>query len=192
MTNNNEIIIYHDTSLKRIFGKNIKTLDLNSNMIKEHNINTLKNLIDINISHLKMINIEFKYNGCDIPKFCEKSIDIISKITHPNIVLTSMNKEILNYLIKIKVNYYLGIILTKNDKDINNMKIMENMKYIIINKENCIDIFKNNILNKKIMCYTFYNNNINEENKIIDFIKKNNYDLIIITDNLKKVCDSIS
>ena len=188
LTKDDMLICYHDKDMKRLYKDDRIIEDTNSYDIKNDNICYLEDIINLFKNNKKYIlNIELKIYNLDNERkylLCKKIIDVI-KYSNCPIIITSFNNIIINILNKFKSNFKIGYITD----DINfDMNILNNIDYLICNK-NIDSEFINKISKKiKILIFTIFNNNDNDLYLIDKY--KSNSNIGFITDNIYLMLNS--
>lgn len=174
ITNDNEIILYHDNKIKTNKGeKFIHNLD-SSYLIQNYNLILLKNALEL-IQGKRQIYLDIKNNKLDLDKsqlllkkllFLLDSYVLKYKCERSDIYICSFYNNYLSFIKDIPLEYKRGIILYKNNiYDFIN-KYRDNVPFDFISIDyNLIDqinIYKN--YQKIIFCYTI--NKMHEYHKI--------------------------
>lgn len=208
ITNDNQLICYHDYTLERIHKLNKKTIELSIDDCVNLNIATLNQILENIINPNVLINIEMKapininihhdvYNA-KLEIFCRLVLDKIHlNYLNNEIMISTFDYDLLNILIelinnyntksnikiaKISENFDLGEIIELKSRNVNNF-VFDKILLDVIN--NC-DVLKD----CDIFLYTFFDindegtNNTNLDEKLINKIQKSDKKISIITDNL--------
>jgi len=185
-----QLICYHNEYIK---NTNKKIQELTKDELKENSLFILEDILK-NINNEKfIINIEIKnYNLEEINKniFCDKLLYILGKYKL-NIIISSYDYSIINYLIKkkdnLKIDIKIGYISDSLiDKGTNKIDIL------IINKDLGIDYINKLSQLNKILLFTIFNDKCDEEDcKLIKLIGDNK-NVGYITDNVYKLISKLN
>lgn len=138
LTKDNQVILSHDRSLKRIFNKNVKVDELNIDEIEsisvnrggiEYRVSTLKEAIDVAKENHIILNIELKAkNTEEYKKLAQRVYEIIKENEYESTCLiSSLSLGALNYIKNIDKNIKTSLIVIAS---ISNIKVLKNVDYV--------------------------------------------------------------
>lgn len=204
LTIDDNIICYHDETLKRLHDSTKKVCDLSKNDIDYFNLPLFNDVMKV-LSQNKdlIIDVELKiyepYDIVKLKKLCRETLDICKKNNIiDQCVFTSFEIEIIKELLSNDKNIKVGLIID-HLIDINILiELKKNgMNHIVMDRNTfyeILDLNTNFLENYDIYIYTLFSINFkNEHEKDIELINKiKNKKIGFITDNYEKILNLLN